>query len=157
MDGATSNKGSSADTSPPNTQGGDDKRQAGRDKEEKQLKALARTKINVTYVRQYLATERRQVRATTRERQNVHEKETRRKGKGNNNRDRQRREIEAARDMCVTHHRNTKRVCCHEHTRNQLQKKKSSQGHISKHGRREETMIQGHKDQRGKRGKEHEQ
>ena len=52
MDGATSNKGSSADTSPPNTQGGDDKRQAGRDKEEKQFKALERTKINVTYVRQ---------------------------------------------------------------------------------------------------------
>jgi hypothetical protein len=51
MVGATSNKGSSADTSPPNTQGGDDKRQAGRDKEERQLKALARTTINVTYVR----------------------------------------------------------------------------------------------------------
>ena len=50
-DGATSNKGSSADKSPPNTQGGDDKRQAGRDKEEKQLKALAMTTINLTYVR----------------------------------------------------------------------------------------------------------
>jgi hypothetical protein len=51
MVGATSNKGSSADTSPPNSQGGDDKRQTGKDKEEKQLKALARTTINVIYVR----------------------------------------------------------------------------------------------------------
>lgn len=36
---------------------------------------------------------------------------TRWKGKENNNRDRQRREIVRARNMYVTHHDNSKRVC----------------------------------------------